>query len=400
MKITKNIKMKSTLFTALPLAVFLLLAFTDSNSKTNTGNKGSVNAELNSQEAYIPKVQTRVLQEKTIKNTILLTGDLEAMAVVDIKSKVQGRVESLTLKNGQEASEALEVKAGETIAILDHSDFQTKLDQAKAGVEAAEVAVKMITMVLEDKSLDQTRMENLFAKGAISLKQKELAVLDYKRSLEQLNQARANLQLSKAVLKGAELLYKEAFIKAPFDGTLIKKYVSLGDLVGPGAPLFRLQKTGELKMLIKIPERILSQMKIGTEVEIKLDALEKQTILSKIEKIYPVVDPLTRSITVELRIKNSSRANQRQLFPGMFATAKLILKKKEKALAVSASSIIKGGFVYVFKEGKVRLKKINLGLKENDQVEVVSGLTVGEEVVEFGQNKLSDGVKAEKVKTN
>jgi len=164
-----------------------------------------------------------------------------------------------------------------------------------------------------------------------------------------------------------------------------------------------------LKLLIKIPERILSQMQIGTEVEVKVDALENQMILSKVEKIYPVVDRLSRSITVELRIKNSpvketeaikTKASQKQLFPGMFATAKLILEKKERAIAVPASSIIKGGFVYVFKENKVHLKKINLGLKENDLVEVVSGLSLGEEIVVFGQNKLSDGASAERVKTN
>jgi len=171
-------------------------------------------------------------------------------------------------------------------------------------------------------------------------------------------------------------------------------------LVNPGAPLFRLQKIDELKLLIKIPERILSQMNIGTEVEIKVDALENQILLSKVEKIYPVVDPLSRSITVELRIKNPLRKDQKQLFPGMFATAKLILEKKENAIAIPTSSVVKGGFVYVFKEGSVHLKKINLGLKENDLVEVISGLTVGEEVVVFGQNKLSDGSPAEKVKTN
>ena len=415
LNIKKNtkMKMKTVLWSVLPISVvFLFLSFTDvTDAKANADKttKADVNTELNSQAVYIPKVQTKILEEKTIKNTILLTGELEALAVVDIKSKVQGRVENLTLKNGQEASEALEVKAGETIAILDHLDFQTRLDQAQAGLKAAEVGVKMSKMVLEDKRLDKTRMENLFVKGAISLKQKELAVLDYKRCFEQLNQAKANLALSKAAFKGAELLYKEAFILAPFDGTLIRKYVSLGDLVGPGAPLFRVQKIDELKLLIKIPERILSQMRIGTEVEVKVDALENQIILSKVEKIYPVVDPLSRSITVELRIKNSpvketeaikTKASQKQLFPGMFATAKLILEKKERAIAVPASSIIKGGFVYVFKENKVHLKKINLGLKENDLVEVVSGLSLGEEIVVFGQNKLSDGASAERVKTN
>ena len=204
MKSTKNVKNKNTnkslmgmtqfakkkpiLLAILPAAIaFFLLSFTAVNAESNTNQnqldktKADVNTELNSQAAYIPKVQTKILEEKTIKNTILLTGELEALAVVDIKSKVQGRVENLTLENGQEASEALDVKAGETLAILDHLDFQTKLDQAQAGLKAAEVAVKMSKMVLEDKVLDKTRMENLFAKGAISLKQKELAILDYKR---------------------------------------------------------------------------------------------------------------------------------------------------------------------------------------------------------------------------
>lgn len=346
--------------------------------------------------SYTPKIETQLLQEKTIQNAILLTGELEALAVVDIKSKVQGRVEDLNLSEGEASEEAKDVQKGQVLGFLDKKDFQNKLDQAKAGYEAAQVNVKMAEMVLEDKKADQARMENLFAKGAISLKQKELAVLDYKRCSEQLKQAHANLQISQAALEGAELLYNEAFIQSPFDGTLIKKYVSVGDLVGPGSPLFRVQKIDEMKLLIKLPERFISLLKIGSEVQIHIDALKNELFVSKVEKIYPVVDSLSRSATVELRLKNPVKNGQKILFPGMYATANLILEKKERAIAIPASSIIKGGFVYVFKEGKVHLKKIDLGLKSEDLVEVKAGLEAGEEIVVLGQQKLSDGMAAEK----
>ncbi len=359
----------------------------------------NLSEKIQNVSVYIPKIKTEVLKEKTLKNTILLTGELESLAVVNIKSKVQGRIESLALKDGREASETVEVKAQDILAVLDSADFKTRLQQAEASQKTAAIAVSMAKTLLEDKSKDKTRMENLFAKGAISLKQKELALLDYSRCWEQLQQAEASLELAEASVERARLLYEEAFIKAPFDGVLVKRYVSLGDLVGPGVPLFCLQKAGELKLLIKVPERMISQINLGTEVEVQVDAWEGRKFLFKIEKVYPVVDPLSRCVTVELRIDaTQAKVSDRQkLFPGMFARARLILEKKENILAVPASSIIKGGFIYVFRNGKVHLTKIDLGLKENDLVEVISGLKEGEEIVVSGQNKLSDGAIAEKV---
>lgn len=390
--------------------VFLFTAFslTASRDRENVQN---LSDEIQQASIYIPKVKTRLLKEKTLKNSILLTGELEPICMVDIKSKVQGRVESLCLKDGREASETVQVKKGEVLAVLDSADFKAGLDQAEASKTAAEIAVQMAKTVLKDKQRDKDRMENLYLKGAISLKQKELAVLEHNSCLERLKQAKANLQLAKAALQRAGLLYEEAFIKAPFDGVLIKRYVSLGDLAVPGAPIFRLQKADTLKLLINVPERSVAKIKPGLQAEVQVDALQGKTFISKIEKIYPVIDPLTRSATVELRLDNSQirqpgaaenmiscreHTSSNCLFPGMFARARLILEKKEKALAVPNSCLLKGRFVYVFKDGTVHLKKIVPGLKENGLIEVVSGLKAGEEIVVVGQNKLSDGMKAEK----
>ena len=139
-----------------------------------------------------------------------------------------------------------------------------------------------------------------------------------------------------------------------------------------------------------MPEKFLPAIKVGQTIRIRVDAFPGETFDGKVYAIDPRIDVAGRSLLVRAKVPNADR----RLRPGLFARVTVLLQIKEDALTIPEQAIVpQGDSQYVFKidGGKVAMSEVSVGMRRSGQVEILQGLSVGDEVVTAGQLKLRDG---------
>ncbi|MCK5187445.1 MAG: efflux RND transporter periplasmic adaptor subunit, partial [Deltaproteobacteria bacterium] len=185
--------------------------------------------------------------------------------------------------------------------------------------------------------------------------------------------------------------------KAPFDGRVGARMVSIGDYVAVGDPLVHIEDLSLVKVEFYIPQRYMQKLKNGQLVRIVVEPLS-EVYEGTIYLIDPRVDPETRSAVVHAKIKNPDEV----LRPGMFCTVTIVIEKKENGLMVPEEAVMSRGekhFLYLKEEGKAVMKQVRLGLFSEGKVEIVSGLNPGEQVVVAGIQKLAPGAPVKESNT-
>jgi len=195
-------------------------------------------------------------------------------------------------------------------------------------------------------------------------------------------------------------LYDDMVVTAPISGVVGMKMVKEGDQVmgqsGSVNPVFTIYDIEKMRIYCDVPEKNYSDLYVGMPVEIRIDALPGETFRGEIYNIRPVVDPLTRTTKVEIRLPNADH----KIKPGMFATVDLILKSNSKAMIVPFDAVLGDTDKYVFvDESGVAVKKpIKAGIQQDNNVEIVSGLTASDKVLVEGQRVVKEGSKITEIK--
>ena len=342
-------------------------------------------------------VRTVAVQVGSVTNAIKLTGALEATRTVEVVPKIAGRLETLALADGTPVLEGLAVTNRQIIAVIDHRDIQAQLTQSKAAVGTARTAIDTAKVVLKDRDRERKRMEKLFAEGSTTEQQRDLAVTAYEQSVTGLAQAEAQLVQAQTAVEVIEVNLTEAFIHAPMDGVVSAKYVDPGAMVNATTRIVQVIPMEELKFMIAIPGPYLRLLTVGkTVVSVVSDAVPGRVFSGVIARIHPAVDPVTRTATVEVRLKNErSEAGEWLLRPGLYAEGRIILEAKHGVVTLPADVALRRGarfLAFVVRDGKAETRELTVGARDGNTLEVVAGLRPGEQVVVMGQHRLTDGV--------
>lgn len=333
----------------------------------------------------------------SVTNAIKLTGALEAIRTVDVIPKISGRLDSLAFADGSPIWEGAAVTNNQIIAVIDHRDIKAQLAQAVAAVETARTAVETAKIVLKDRDRERKRMEKLFAEGSTTEQQRDLAVTDYEQSVTRLAQAEAQWVQAKTAVSIINVTLTEAFIHAPMKGVISAKYADPGAMVTPLTRIVQIIPMEELKFLIAIPGPYLHILQTGiTQVEVYSDAVPHRTFTGIISRIYPAVDPVTRTATVEVRLTNEHSPDGEWLLrPGLYAEGRIILGVRKDVVTLPADVALRRGerfIAFVVKDGKAETRELSVGVRDGNTLEILSGLNVDEQVVVMGQHRLTDGV--------
>lgn len=185
--------------------------------------------------------------------------------------------------------------------------------------------------------------------------------------------------------------FAKAPVESPIYGIVGKVYVDIGTSVSPQEPVGLVVNMDAVKVKVDITERDLPKVRKGQVARVKVDAYPGEVFEGAIEKVSPIVDLLSRTAMVEIRIPNSGH----RLKPGMFARINILITEKKDVLVIPRDAIIKeNSSNYVFVVGgdnKVHRQRIDLGLHENNKFEVIDGLNEGELVVTMGNTRLKEG---------
>jgi RND family efflux transporter MFP subunit len=346
----------------------------------------------NPEEKRIVPVEIEVVSTGSIEETMEVTGWIKANKVVDVTSKVPGRIESLqVILDGGDlvaVEEGLAVKKDQQLAVIDHDIYLAQVDASKADLLAREVE-------LADAEREKKRIIRLFEGGSATEQNKDKAVTAAKLAAARLNLAKANLEL-------AQINLRESTIISPIDGIVTAKHIDEGNLIRAGDRIVTVAEMKTVKVIVAVAEKYSEKINVGMPAKIKVDALGERVFNAEVYSIYPALDEQTHTIQAEIRMDN----DELLLKPGMFARVTLITKSKNDVIVIPRDVVLGGKidepYVYVIEEAgdqKIAHKQIaTVGIVQADKCEIVKGLKAGEMLVVNGMNYLADGISVEVVR--
>jgi HlyD family secretion protein len=338
-------------------------------------------------EKVVP-VEVNSVKTGSIEEAVELTGWVKANSLVDVKSKVAGRVESLEilLPDGKTIAveEGVEVKAGQQIAVIDHDMYQAQVDAARAQVMASEVEVA-------DANREARRLKALFEGGSATEQSRDKALTAMQMAQARLNSAKANLEM-------ADINLRESSIRSPIDGVITAKHVDAGNLINIGQAIVTVADMKTVKIVAAASERYSGKIQAGMKAKVRMESLGEREFEAEVYSVYPSLDEQTHSIQAEIRLNNEKL----QFRPGMFAGVKLILQHKKDVVVVPRDVVLGGKadepYVYVVEDGVAHKRTVKTGITEGENIEIAEGLKAGETIVVNGMNYLIDGTKVEVVR--
>ena len=176
-------------------------------------------------------------------------------------------------------------------------------------------------------------------------------------------------------------------VSSPIEGVIDARNVSLGQAVEPNTVLFHISNRKTMLVIAKVYEEDLEKVKVGQEADIHVLSYPNRIFRGKVTLIEPNLDPLTRTVNVQITLRNDSNL----LKPGMFVEAKCILSLDNKALIVPNEALIDiagSRFVFIKDKDCYKQQKVTLGVKNNKDSQVISGLNQEDEVVTQGNREL------------
>ena len=339
-----------------------------------------------SAEMKVTPVEVETVTTGSIEETIELTGWIKANQVVDVASKVAGRVESLHVLSETGdlvvVEEGVSVKKGQQLAVIDHDVYLAQVAAAEASVKASEVE-------FNDAEREKKRIVALFEGGSATEQSRDKAITAVELATARLALAKSNLEL-------AQINLRESTITSPIDGIITTKHIDQGNLIRTGDRIVTIADMETVKVIVAVAEKYGALVTVGTPVKIRVDAFPERVFDNKVYSIYPALDAHTHTMQVEIRLQN----HELLMKPGMFARVTLITKQKDNVVIIPRDVILGGKidkpYVYVIDgedDDKIAHKRIvGIGIKQGDRYEITDGLKAGQTLVVNGMNFLIDGI--------
>ncbi|MBD5276126.1 MAG: efflux RND transporter periplasmic adaptor subunit [Bacteroides sp.] len=320
-------------------------------SKTETTATADAAEEL-------PRVEAGVAEARDVPQQKEYTANVEAYNVNNISPAAPNRIKTITVEVGDR------VRRGQTLVTLDRAS----LDQIKINLEQIEREYNRANTLLEIGAGTQQAVDQLKA-------QLDAARTQYKNAAE------------------------NAVLVSPVDGVVTARNYDPGDMTGSLPVLTVGQLSPVVKIIINATESDITKIERGKDVSITFDAFPDETFSGVVSRVYPSVDPSTRTFEAEIQIKNPGE----RLRPGMFARVEIdhgaINRVVVPDLAVVKQTGSGNRYVYVLRDGRVSYNRVELGRRLGDAYELISGVEAGDSVVISGQSRLADGVAVEVIKS-
>lgn len=319
-------------------------------------------AELEKKTKDTANVKQKTVTVATVQDTLFehyidVQGSIDARENVDVSAKSPGVITNIYVREGQQVSK------GQTLAQIDDQVMRSNIAEVKTQMDLANIAFEKQQRLWNQKI--GTEMQYLTAKNQKESLERRLATLNDQLALNR--------------------------IVSPISGTVDAVIAKLGDQAAPGAPSFRVVNTSNLKVVANVAESYAGKVKTGDPVVIVLPDIKKE-IRTKIAFASKVIDPLSRTIKVEIPL--SPDANLR---PNMIAQLKIVDYVASNAVVVPVGVLqYSMGKPYVITAGNsngkmiAQRKNVELGRTYNDKAEIKSGLQAGEKIVTTGFQGLND----------
>lgn len=303
-----------------------------------------------------PNVEVTAAQRHELGIEVQAVGSLWARDAVMLRAEITGKVAQINFTEGGT------VEQGQPLLQIDDRLLSAELQQAQANLTL--------------RKSQYARAQQLIQEGFISAQARDEVASEL--AMAQAQVALAQAQLDKTV------------IRAPFDGVLGFRHVSVGEYVAPGTDLVRIEAIDPLFVEFQVPEHYLALIREGTPVLLRFDALSGETFPGQIDVIAPALDTQGRSLQLRARIPNEDN----RLRPGMFARVQVQLEQHGAVMVPEAAIAPSAGDQYIYlllPDNTVKRQAVRIGIRRGGWVEV-SHLEPGQEVLISGLQKVRNGM--------
>jgi membrane fusion protein, multidrug efflux system len=315
----------------------------------------------------------RVLEVKTVRPTrgpitryVTLPGEIKAYQEATLYAKVAGYLKAITVDKGDQ------VKEGALLAEIEVPELIADRARFRAEVDVAAIDYKRL-------SESQKKAPDLVVPQTV-------------------DEARGRLEIAKANLERTETLLGYAKIAAPFSGIVTRRLVDPGAFIpaatsgsaAQNAAIVTLTDFARVRLQVAVPEVEASRVAVDEPVKLTVEGLPGRSFEGKVTRFAYALDEASKTMLSEIELPNPKL----ELRPGMYATVKIGLERKEDALLLPAESMVTekaGTFVFVVAGSKAKKTRVQTGFNDGTHVEVLNGLGPDQAVIVVGKQSLNDG---------
>jgi membrane fusion protein (multidrug efflux system) len=298
-------------------------------------------------------VEIATARQRLMRDEISAVGTLRAAESVMLRPEIAGRIDRIHFRDGQA------VRAGDLLVSLDATVIGAEVEQARAELDLARSNVRRTRELANQRFV----------------------------SARSLDEAESSMRVLEAKLKLAQARLGKTQIRAPFDGVLGLRQVSVGDYVEAGTDLVRIEDLSSMEVDLRLPERFLGEIDQGQLILLTLDAYPQASLKARLVAIDAQVDAGGRALLVRGRLESTDT----KLRTGMFARARLVTGESPDAVVIPEEALVVGAdesHVFVVEGDRARRVVVRTGRRTAGVIEIVSGLSPGDRVIVAGHLKL------------
>lgn len=302
-------------------------------------------------------VEVTLARGASIATEVAVPGRIEAVQAIDVRPEVEGRIVAIIAQEGQA------VASGAPLFRVDDAELKAQVARATAERDLAQQAFARTRGLLAEQASSRADLERAEALARSAQAQLDLLAVRLARTT----------------------------VRAPFSGVVGRRYVSIGDFVSPQVRLAALQTTNPQRVALDVPERFAASLKRGQRVDFGVAAFPGRRFTATVDFVDPLVALPARTVTVKGLASNGDGALQ----AGMFAEARVATATRNEAVLIPEEALMPapGGknAVWVVVNGAAQRREVTLGVRRAGEVEITSGVSIGDQVVVGGVLQLMDG---------
>jgi RND family efflux transporter MFP subunit len=324
----------------------------------------------------VQTMQARVVEsrQQQLPVSIQSTGTVHSRETAVVSAQVMGRIQQVLVHEGDN------VRAGQTLVVLDDAALRAQVDQAQAGVKAAEnaQAAAQANSALAASTL--ARYKQLESQKSVSPQEMDEVSRRAEAAAVGVEALRAQADAARAQERSARTMLGYTRLVAPFAGVVTARMADPGTMAAPGVPLLQVDQAAALQLQATVDQSVIGMVHKGMKMKVTIDGGASTSLAGTVAEIVPAADPSSHSFLVKIDLPPSN-----QMHAGMYGTAEFANGEKQ-AIVIPRSAVVARGSlncVYVLDDRDIaQLRSITLGATQGNLVEVLSGVSAGEKLVD------------------
>jgi RND family efflux transporter MFP subunit len=334
-------------------------------------------------------VQAQVVesQQQQIPVSLRSTGTVHARETAVVSAQVMGRIQQVTVREGDN------VRAGQTMVVLDDAALRAQVEQAEAGVKASQNAQAAAQTNAALAASTLARYKQLESQKSVSPQEMDEVSRRAEAAASGVDAVRAQTDAARAQESSARTMLGYTHLVSPFAGVVTARMVDPGTMAAPGVPLLRIDQATNLQLQATVDQSVISVIHEGMKVQVAIDGVAPENTAGTVAEIVPAADPSSHSFLVKIDLPAS-----RQTRAGMYGTAEFANGTRQAILIPGSAVVTRGSLscVYVLDgEGIAQLRYITLGAPQGNLVEVLSGVSSAEKLVDTPSDRELAGKRIE-----